>query len=116
MELSPRQIAEAFSSHEFEAAYPYLAEDVRWDLVGAEPLHGQAAVVAACSGTAQHLGDITTTFEKFRAVVGEDSVVIDSVGRYVGGGDDTRVASCDLYDFRDGQVVAVTSYTVELPG
>lgn len=116
MQLSPRQIAEAFSGHEFEAAYPYLADDVHWDIVGAEPLHGKESVVAACSDTAKHLSNVTSTFERFRVVVGADSVVVDSVGLYVGDGHDSRVASCDLYDFRDGQVVAMTSYTVELPG
>ena len=32
------EIARAFSGHQFEAAYPYLDDDVTWSLVGGREL------------------------------------------------------------------------------
>jgi hypothetical protein len=48
-------------------------------------------------------------------VVGDRTVVVDSVGEYQAtDGSTTTLASCDLYDFDGKTVVAITSYTVEL--
>ena len=38
--MTPRQVAEAFSGHRFAEAYPALADDVRWEIVGEETLVG----------------------------------------------------------------------------
>ena len=126
MELTTEKIARAFSSHRFELALPHLADDVVWTLVGGDPLIGRKAVKKACerttSGAASpgrtpaDLADVTTEFQRFRTVVGEDSVVVDSLARYTeAGGDVSIVASCDVYDFDDGRITEIVSYTVELP-
>jgi ketosteroid isomerase-like protein len=109
-------IARAFSSHRFEGALPHLAEDVVWTLVGSEPLIGPEAVKQACNRTAAYLASVTTEFQRFRTVVGDESVVVDSLARYTSDGTDVSVvASCDIYDFVDGRVSEIVSYTVELP-
>lgn len=60
-------------------------------------------------------GGVATTFTKFRIVVGEGCVVIDSEATYAEAGQGgATVASCDLYDFVDGKLVGITSYTVLL--
>lgn len=108
-------IARAFSGHAFADAYPHLAEDVRWDVVGGAPIVGRDAVVAACGQTAEFLASATTTFQKFDAVVGGDAVVIDSLAEYVGADQDSSVvASCDIYRFVAGQVSTIVSYSVEI--
>jgi ketosteroid isomerase-like protein len=113
------RIARAFSSHRFEAALPHLADDVVWTIVGSQPVMGPKAVKKACERTAAYLAKVTTEFQRFRTVVGEDSVVVDSLARYTADGADTSdtsiVASCDIYDFVDGRVSEIVSYTVELP-
>ena len=56
-----------------------------------------------------------TTFKRFRTVVGEGCVVIDSEADYLAAGEDgTSVASCDLCDVVQGKIARITSYTVEL--
>ena len=111
------KIARAFSSHRFEEALPHLADDIIWTLVGAEPVIGRKAVKQACKRTGSYLADVTTEFQRFRTVVGDESVVVDSLARYTeAGGDVSVVASCDIYDFVDGRVTEIVSYTVELPG
>jgi ketosteroid isomerase-like protein len=111
------KIARAFSSHRFKEALPHLADDIIWTLVGSEPVIGRKAVKQACKRTGAYLADVTTEFQRFRTVVGDESVVVDSLARYTeAGGDVSVVASCDIYDFVDGRVTEIVSYTVELPG
>ena len=115
-DLTTEKIARAFSSHRFELALPHLADDVIWTVVGADPLVGLKQVKKAIERTGKYLADVTTEFQRFRTVVGEESVVVDSLARYTdAGGDVSIVASCDIYDFADGRVTEIVSYTVELP-
>ena len=115
MELTNEQIAKAFSHHDFEAAYPYLTDDVRWNLVGERLVEGKEQVIAVCRESAAYLTGVTTDFVKFRTVVTDDCVVIDSVAEYTDKEEKTsRVASCDIYDFTNGKVSQITSYTVEV--
>ena len=115
-ELTTEKIASAFSSHRFDVAVPHLADDVVWTLVGSDPLIGRKAVKKACERTASELADVTTEFQRFRTVVGDESVVVDSLARYTeAGGDVSIVASCDIYDFADGRITEIVSYNVELP-
>jgi ketosteroid isomerase-like protein len=116
-DLSPEKIARAFSSHRFELALPHLADDIVWTLVGADPLIGRKKVKKAIERTAADLASVTTEFQRFRTVVGEESVVVDSLARYTdAAGDVSIVASCDIYDFAaDGRITEIVSYTVELP-
>lgn len=113
--MTPREVAEAFSGHAFDRTYDFLADDVGWDLVGAQPLHGKDAVVAACEETAAALAETRTTFESFRVLADTDGVVVDAIARYADpDGTTTRVSSCDLYTIADGLVTAIRSYTVQL--
>jgi limonene-1,2-epoxide hydrolase len=115
MELTNEQIAEAFSHHDFEAAYPYLTDDLRWNMVGERLVEGKEIVIAVCRESAAYLMGVTTDFVKFRTVVTDDCVVIDSVAEYTDKENKTsHVASCDIYDFTNGKVSEITSYTVEV--
>ncbi|HEU0181765.1 MAG TPA: nuclear transport factor 2 family protein [Agromyces mariniharenae] len=116
-DLTTEKIARAFSSHRFELALPHLADDIIWTLVGGETLIGRKKVKKAIEKTAADLSAVTTEFQRFRTVVGEESVVVDSLARYTdAGGDVSIVASCDVYDFDgDGRITEIVSYTVELP-
>jgi ketosteroid isomerase-like protein len=108
-------IARAFSSHDFEAAFPHLSEDIAWTLIGEEqPIRGRQAVAELCRQTAAELEGVTTSFRRFRVFVAEDGVVIDSLAEYVSPDGTSVVASCDLYDFDSGRVTAITSYNIEL--
>jgi len=62
------------------------------------------------------LRDIETTFKRFKVITTDDFVVIDSQAEYVGDdGESSHVASCDIYEFIDGRIAAITSYNVEVP-
>ncbi len=46
MSLDIHQIAEAFCSWRFTETYPYMADEIKWNIVGREGLVGRAAVIA----------------------------------------------------------------------
>ena len=113
--MTNEQIAEAFSRHAFATTYPYLADDIVWDNIGGQQLSGRADVMEACDQSAGYLANVTTRFSRFRTVVGTQSVVVDSLADYTDSeGETTTVASCDIYDFADGLLTRITSFTMEL--
>jgi len=58
---------------------------------------------------------VTTTFHQFKIVEGDGCVVIDTRAEYVDDAEGrSTVASCDIYDFSNGNLAAITSYAVEL--
>lgn len=111
---TPREIAEAFSSHRFQETYDALAPDVRWNSVGGETTEGRDAVIGVCEATLRDLVGITTEFARFVVIDGGDAVAVDVVGRYIGPDGISAVASCDIFEFRDGRVATITSYAVEV--
>jgi len=110
-----RSTAEAFSQHRFRETYDHLASDIVWVAVGAASTTGREEVIAACEGTLAELADTSTDFVRFLSVADTQTAVVDSVGRYTdAGGGTSTVASCDIYEFRDGLITQITSYTVEI--
>ena len=115
MDRTLEQIAEAFSQHRFSETYPFIHDNVRWNLVGAEPVIGKEDVVSACEQSSEEMAKATTTFNRFRLVTAENCVVVDSEAEYVDEVNHSSVvASCDIYDFSNGQLAQITSYTIEL--
>lgn len=114
--FSPREIAEAFSRHRFDEAYEHLAPDIVWVLVGGDRIEGRETVISLCKETLTGLADTTTEFERFLVIADETAAAVDVVARYVDAdGSATTVSSCDLYEFDQGLVTTITSYTVEVP-
>lgn len=115
MPTSNREIAEAFSGHRFDDALPFVAVDAEWMLIGGDTLYGPEAIAAACHGTAAELVGVSTDFARFDIIDGGDLVAVDAVGIYTDdAGDVSSVSSCDVYTFRDGRIVGIRSYTVEV--
>src|SRR4051812_32972236 len=116
MELTNEDVARAISGHEFEKAIPRLSEDIVWTLVGEEPLRGRDGVIALLEATEAELAATTTEFDRFRSIDAGDTVVVETVAHYVDAtGDASWVASCDVYDFADGELIEIRSYNLELP-
>lgn len=110
-----RSVAEAFSGHRFRETYPHLSPDVTRVARGASRTVGRDAVIAACDASAEELVQLTTEFLTFRTVAEADTVAVETVGRYVeADGHTTYVASCDLYDFVDGELTRIVSYASEI--
>jgi hypothetical protein len=110
-----QQVAEAFSSHRFREIYEFLHPKVEWTVVGAARLEGIEQVRAACEQSLGQLGRITTQFLRFKTIAGADSVAIDSVAKYVDAKwNSSFVRSCDVYEFTEGYLAAITTYTAAI--
>ncbi|SNS83174.1 Limonene-1,2-epoxide hydrolase [Geodermatophilus saharensis] len=111
---APREVAEAFSRHRFRDVYPVLAPDVVWTAVGSRRTVGRDAVVGLCEQTLAALAGTRVEFTRFVLVADGDAAACDVVARYTDPGGTSVVASCDVYEFRDGALAVITSYDVEL--
>lgn len=104
--------AEAFSRHRFTDTYAAMHDDIEWTLVGDRVIAGKPAVIAECENSAAYLAGVTTSFEKFRVIAAGETVAVESRATYVdAAGDRSEVASCDIYDFEDRLITAITSFT-----
>ena len=115
MSLDIHQIAEAFSSHRFVVTYPYLADEIKWNIVDREELMGRKAVIDRCAEAAKFLETVSTTFTKLKINRAETFVVVEGVVQFQDQENQTSsVASCDVYQFSDERLVEITSYVIEL--
>jgi hypothetical protein len=115
MVLTIQQIAEAFSGHNSTATFPYLSETVTWNMVGDKTLEGKQNVMDTCHQSAEYLATVATKFSKFKVVVSDNCIVIDSVADYVDNQQEvSTISSCDIYAFKNGLISEITSYCIEL--
>jgi ketosteroid isomerase-like protein len=115
MDTTITDIANSFSRHRFDETYGFMLDDIEWTQVGGMHTRGKEAVVDVCEGSAKYLAQVRTTFHRFMVIEAASCVVIDARAEYVDDeGGSTSVASCDIYDFTDGKLAAITSYAVEL--
>jgi limonene-1,2-epoxide hydrolase len=115
MPTTPTEILEAFSRHDFTSTFDHLADDIEWNNMGGDQHRGRAAVTAACMATTDALATTRTTFTRVRTITAGDTVLIDSQADYLDDDSTSTVASCDIYDFTDNRLTAITSYAIELP-
>ena len=115
MELPIKQIAEAFSNHNFEITHPFISDKIQWIMVGGELIIGKENVIKTCDQSTNYLKTVETTFSKFLVLETDNYITVDSISDYI----DTekqlsKVASCDIYKFENGQLIEITSYCIEL--
>ena len=115
MNLNIYQIAEAFCSYRFAVTYPYMADEIKWNIVGREELVGREAVIARCAEAAKFLETVSTTSTKLKINRAETCVVVEGAAQFQDQENQTSsVASCDVFQFSDGRLVEITSYVIAL--
>ena len=115
MSLDIDQIAEEFCRHRFAVTYPYLADEIKWNMVGSEELIGRDVVIARCEESATFLETVSSTFTTFKVTRAETFVVVESAAQFQDQENQiSSVASCDVFQFSDGRLVEITSYVIEL--
>jgi hypothetical protein len=109
------QIAEAFSKHDFEITYPFISDNIQWLMVGGENTIGKESVLKTCKQSSDYLKTVKTIFSKFLVLESDEYITIDSISEYIDQEKNiSKVASCDIYKFKQGQLTAITSYCIEL--
>ena len=114
MAFDPGAVGRAFSEHRFDEALGHLAKNVRWTIVGYMVLEGADAVRQTCRDTLESLEGTTTTYDRCVVAAGPDTVAVDTFARYTRADGMTAVASCDIYEFNGEEILAITSYAVEV--
>jgi hypothetical protein len=114
MAFDPGAVGRAFSQHRFDEALPNLAKNVRWTVVGYMVLEGADAVRQTCGETLESLQGTLTTYDRCVVAAQDDVVAVDTFARYSGPNGVTAVASCDIYEFAGEEIMAITSYAVEV--
>jgi hypothetical protein len=112
--MNNEAIARAFSGHRFEETFDYLSPHITWILVGQARLEGPAAVIDTCRQTTAESANVETTWLRFISAGTVDVVAVDTIGRYEGTNGVSAVSSCDIFEFSDGKITAITSYAVEV--
>ena len=65
-------------------------------------------------GTLSELATSTNEFLRFVVAADDTTAAVDTIARYTAtDGTVSIVSSCDIYEFRDEQVVRIKSYAVE---
>ena len=115
MSLNMGQIAEAFCSHRFVETYPYMAGEIKWNIVGREELMGREAVIDRCDKSAKFLETVSSTITKLKMYPAETFVVVEGAAQFRDRENQiSSVASCDVFQFSDGLLVEITSYVIDL--
>jgi hypothetical protein len=115
MSLDIHQIAGAFCSHRFVVTYPYMADDIKWNIVGREELVGRQAVIDKCDKSAKFLETVSTTMLTLKIHRAGTVIAVEGAAQFQHQDNHTSsVASCDVFQFSDGRLVGITSYVIEL--
>jgi hypothetical protein len=115
MSMNIEQIAKAFCSHRFVEIYPYMADEIKWNIVGREEHIGREAVIDKCAKGAKSLETVSTTYTKLKIYRAETCVVVEGAAQFQDQKNQTSgVASCDVFRFSDGRLVEITSYVIEM--
>ena len=115
MSFDISQIAEAFCSYRFAVTYPYMADEIKWNIVGREELMGRQAVIERCDKSAKFLETVTATITKLKIHRAETCIVVEGAAQFQDQENQTSsVASCDVFQFSDERLVEITSYIIEL--
>ena len=115
MDLQNRQIAAAFSRHNFESSIPYLSDNIQWTMLGGEERVGMENVIQTCLQSKEYLARVKTNFTKFLVLEAGEHIVVDSICEYLDPDERvSKVASCDIFHFDQGRIISISSYCIEL--
>lgn len=112
--MTLKQIAEAFSNGNFEVAYPFLADDVRWNVVGEDEFAGKKAVMENCNQVASYFKSVTTNFRAINVIAENGRVAVTGTAEFIRHGQRVNfVSACDVYGFNDKkELQSIVSYCI----
>jgi hypothetical protein len=84
-----------------------------WGIAGDKIVKGKEGVIEFCNKTAQYFSEVTTTFNMHNIIVDGDCVAIDGTAEFINQqGNSTCISSCDIYCFKNEQLLNITSYCI----
>jgi len=112
--VTRKQIAELFSAGQFELTYPYLSENISWNVYGEKILEGKKAVIEDCNRTAQYFGSVTTDFRTHHVIEEGNRVAINGWAEFIRDGKTVAIIDAwDVYELVDSAMLQkVYSYCI----
>ncbi|MEN0050411.1 MAG: hypothetical protein AAF806_25325 [Bacteroidota bacterium] len=80
---SKKEIAELFSNGDFEQTFPFLSENVEWEIIGENFFMGKEKVIQNCNRTAQYFKSLQTDFKTEDVVVAKNKVVVRGSAEFI---------------------------------
>ena len=114
MKHTQKEIAESFSNGLFELTFPYLSENIIWNVVGENVFKGKAEVVDNCRQTSEYFKSVETNFKTDDIIVTENKVVIRGTGEFLRSGKRVNlITACDVYEFNnENELEKISSYCI----
>lgn len=112
--MTKKEIAEAFSTGDFELTFPYLADNVQWTVIGDNFTEGRQAVIEQCRQVASYFKSVTTNFKTLNVISDKNCVAINGTAEFIRDGKRVSfVSACDVYEFNDNnELQTITSYCI----
>ena len=112
--MTNKQIAELFSAGQFEDSYPYLSENIEWNVFGEKMLQGKKAVIEDCNRTAQYFKSVTTDFRTYNVIEEANRTAIHGRAEFIRDGKTVAIVNaCDVYEFDDSGILQkIYSYCI----
>lgn len=111
---SNEKIAEFFSSGSFEHTFPYLSENIVWNVIGENVFEGKSAVVANCKQTSKYFNSIQTDFKIDDIITKDNKVVVSGTAEFIRDGKRINfISACDVYEFNSSnELKKISSYCI----
>ena len=112
---SKKEIAKFFSLGNFELTFPYLSENIIWNVIGEKVFEGKAAVLANCKQTREYFDSVQTDFRIENIIAEDDKVVVAGTAAFTRGGKQVNfISACDLYEFNEShQLQKISSWCIQ---
>ena len=111
---SIKEIAVAFSNGKFDRVYPYLDNNIVWEVVGEKVYVGKEKVITNCKQTQVYFHSVETIFTTEDVLAFENSVMVRGSAEFKRDGERLNfIKACDVYKFdSNGHITDVHSYCI----
>lgn len=116
MKNTKDEIALAFSKGNFTTAYPYLSDEIVWEIIGEKRFNGKSEVISNCERTARYFASVETIFKVDQMISSKDKVIITGMAEFRKNNELLDlISACDLYTFNSKQKIKkITSYCISI--
>ena len=111
-----KEIAESFSTGNFEFTFPYLSEKITWIIFGENEFKGKSTVVANCEQTSEYFQSIQTNFTIEDTIITNNKVVVRGRAEFIKNGQTANlITACDVFEFNGNeQLEKILSYCIAI--
>ncbi len=101
-----KRIIKLFNSNNYNTCSDYLAENIKWNIVGMPVIHGKSEFIKAVNSLELE----NFSFSRIKNIISKGNyVVVESTGEDAA----NNPAYCDIYYFKNGKINELTTYIID---